>query len=98
MPEGASSNDQDVRDDPLRVIIADDDPFARKMIKEALQRAGLIVIAEAHNGRQAVELKPAGNGRYTAPVSLPASGQWEVHVTAEVKGQQYQLAQPMEID
>jgi DNA-binding NarL/FixJ family response regulator len=26
------------------------------MIKEALQRAGLIVIAEAHNGRQAVEL------------------------------------------
>jgi NarL family two-component system response regulator LiaR len=41
---------------PVRAIIADDDPFARKMIKEALQRAGLIVIAEAHNGRQAVEL------------------------------------------
>lgn len=47
---------------------------------------------------RSVELKPVGNGRYTAPVSLPASGQWEVHVTAEVKGQQYQLAQPMEID
>jgi NarL family two-component system response regulator LiaR len=41
---------------PVRAIIADDDPFARKMIKEALQRAGVIVIAEAHNGRQAVEL------------------------------------------
>jgi NarL family two-component system response regulator LiaR len=41
---------------PVRAIIADDDPFARKMIKEALQRAGVIVIAEAHNGRQAVDL------------------------------------------
>jgi NarL family two-component system response regulator LiaR len=41
---------------PLRAIVADDDPFARKMIKEALQRAGVVVIAEAHNGRQAVDL------------------------------------------
>jgi DNA-binding NarL/FixJ family response regulator len=40
----------------VRAIIADDDPFARKMIKEALQRAGVVVIAEAHNGRQAVDL------------------------------------------
>ena len=43
-------------DDAVRAIIADDDPFARKMIKDALQRAGVIVIAEAHNGRQAVDL------------------------------------------
>jgi NarL family two-component system response regulator LiaR len=40
----------------VRAIIADDDPFARKMIKESLQRAGVIVIAEAHNGRQAIDL------------------------------------------
>jgi two-component system, NarL family, response regulator LiaR len=40
----------------IRAIVADDDPFARKMIKEALQRAGVVVIAEAHNGRQAVDL------------------------------------------
>jgi len=40
----------------VRVIVADDDPFARKMIKEALRRAGIVVIAEAQNGRQAVEL------------------------------------------
>jgi two-component system, NarL family, response regulator LiaR len=54
-----SSADQDGRtpgDEPVRAIVADDDPFARKMIKEALQRAGVTVIAEAHNGRQAVEL------------------------------------------
>ena len=43
-------------DTPVRVIVVDDDPFARKMIKEALQRAGIVVIAEAHNGRQAVDL------------------------------------------
>jgi NarL family two-component system response regulator LiaR len=40
----------------LRAIVADDDPFARRMIKEALQRAHLVVIAEAQNGREAVEL------------------------------------------
>jgi two-component system, NarL family, response regulator LiaR len=49
--------EQDPQSDvPVRAIVADDDPFARKMIKEALQRAGVVVIAEAHNGRQAVEL------------------------------------------
>jgi two-component system, NarL family, response regulator LiaR len=42
--------------DRLRAIVADDDPLARRMIKEALQRAGMVVIAEAQNGREAVEL------------------------------------------
>jgi NarL family two-component system response regulator LiaR len=39
-----------------RAIIVDDDPFARRMIKEALQEADVIVIAEAQNGREGVEL------------------------------------------
>ena len=52
----APSDDLDGASAPVRVIIADDDPFARKMIKESLQRAGVVVIAEAHNGRQAVDL------------------------------------------
>jgi two-component system, NarL family, response regulator LiaR len=40
----------------LRVIIADDDAFARKVIKGTLQAAGLTVIGEAKNGREAVQL------------------------------------------
>jgi two-component system, NarL family, response regulator LiaR len=43
-------------DGALRVIVADDDPFARLLIKGVLEHAGMIVIAEATNGRDAVEL------------------------------------------
>jgi NarL family two-component system response regulator LiaR len=54
--ENASSDDGGDRRDRLRAIIADDDPFARRLIKDSLQRGDFLVIAEAQNGREAVEL------------------------------------------
>jgi NarL family two-component system response regulator LiaR len=41
---------------PVRVVVADDDPFARRIIRSALQDAGIVVVAEAGTGSQAVEL------------------------------------------
>jgi DNA-binding NarL/FixJ family response regulator len=41
-------------DAPLRVVIADDDAFARRLTKHALQARGMTVVAEAKDGREAV--------------------------------------------
>jgi two-component system, NarL family, response regulator LiaR len=56
IPVDGTESDQDASEIALRAVVADDDPFARQVIKDALQRGGVQVIAEARNGRQAIEL------------------------------------------
>jgi NarL family two-component system response regulator LiaR len=42
--------------DRLKVVIADDDPLARRAIRDALQDEGVVVVAEAANGNDARRL------------------------------------------
>jgi NarL family two-component system response regulator LiaR len=46
----------EARTDRVRTTICDDDPMARRVVRDALQDAGITVIAESRTSREAVEL------------------------------------------
>ncbi len=56
MGAGSVRQEGEREEEPLRVIVADDDALARRMLRDVLQAAGIVVIAEASGGREAVEL------------------------------------------
>jgi DNA-binding NarL/FixJ family response regulator len=51
-----ASADRPTDGDDVRVLVADDDPLTRRMVCAELAAAGLTVVAQARDGRQAVEL------------------------------------------
>jgi NarL family two-component system response regulator LiaR len=44
-----------VNEERLTALVADDDPLARRLVRDILSDAGIAVVAEAVDGRQAVE-------------------------------------------
>jgi nitrogen fixation protein FixH len=46
---------------------------------------------------QTIALRETRSGRYAASVDLPLRGQWNVAITAEVRGQNYQLTERIQV-
>jgi two-component system nitrate/nitrite response regulator NarL len=54
--DGLSASERAEEGHSRRAVVADDDPVARRAICEALRGAGIVVVAEAFGGTEAVEL------------------------------------------
>ena len=56
MNASAGADDGNTEDGRARIVLVDDDPMARRVVRDALQDQGYVVIAEASGGREGVEL------------------------------------------
>jgi DNA-binding NarL/FixJ family response regulator len=60
-PSSSPGGDASARPEPeperrIRAIVVDDDPDIRRAVNDALQKSGVVVIAQASDGREGVEL------------------------------------------
>lgn len=46
---------------------------------------------------QVMTLREIGSGRYSADIDLPMKGQWEVQVTAEARGERFQITDRIQV-
>lgn len=75
----------------IRVLLADDHPFVRRGVRETLEDAGIVVVAEAGDGDEALRLVRALGDRVDIAVvdlSMPGPGGLEVvsRLVSEKKG------------
>jgi len=54
--DGPNTDEESLGPDPIRVLVADDDPLARKMICDQLTADGVPIVGQASDGDEAVEL------------------------------------------
>lgn len=66
-------------------------------IEQAQARAWLVHPAIKANDRT-FDLHPVGPGVYAADAPLPSKGRWTVHVTAELRGREYQSVTSITVD
>ena len=66
-------------------------------IEQAQARAWLVHPAVKANDRS-FDLHPVGPGVYAADAPLPSKGRWTVHVTAQLRGREYQAVTEIMVD
>ena len=75
---------------PLRVLLADDNPWLRRGVRTALERAGFVVVGEAADGIQALELAAACHPDLVL-MDLCMPGMDGIQATQVLRGRQPQI-------
>jgi DNA-binding NarL/FixJ family response regulator len=75
---------------PLRVLLADDNPWLRRGARTALERAGFVVVGEAADGIQALDLAAAYRPDLVL-MDLCMPGMDGIQATQVLRGRQPQI-------
>ncbi len=75
---------------PLRVLLVDDSPWLRQLVRAVLERAGLVVVGEAADGAQALA-QAAAHHPDLVLMDLCMPGMDGVQATRALRGQQPEI-------